>query len=171
MAHRLAVARETRRAVREVAEPLLVADRRAAVGAAAETVDALPAFGREERDDVVAGLHERHTRSDALDDTRTLVSEHAGCVPGRIRSGRRVQIRVAHTARREPDEHLALLRLGEVELLDDERSAELLEHGGADPHTTPLDGIGEPRLSVRAARMRQEPERRSSFPSPEYRPA
>ena len=40
---------------------------------------------------------------------------------------------MADTARRKADEHLALLRLGEVELLDDERLTELLEDCGADP--------------------------------------
>ena len=55
VAQRLAVAREPRRAVGEVAVPLLVADREAAVGAAAEAVDAPPALRREQRDHVVAG--------------------------------------------------------------------------------------------------------------------
>jgi hypothetical protein len=41
---------------------------------------------------------------------------------------------VADTARRESDECLALPRLREVELLDDERLTELLEDGGADLH-------------------------------------
>jgi hypothetical protein len=54
---------------------------------------------------------------------------------------------VADTARDEPDEHLPLPRLGEVELLDDERTPEVLEHGGTDLHAAPLDGIDEARLS------------------------
>ena len=45
---------------------------------------------------------------------------------------------MADAAGGEPDEHLAGLRLGEVDLLDDERAAELLEHGGADLHGASL---------------------------------
>ena len=41
---------------------------------------------------------------------------------------------MADAARGEPDERLARLRLGELDLLDGERLPELLEHGGADPH-------------------------------------
>ena len=47
-------AMQPRRPVREVAEPLLVADRDAAVRARAAAVDALAALGREQGDDVVA---------------------------------------------------------------------------------------------------------------------
>jgi hypothetical protein len=41
---------------------------------------------------------------------------------------------MADAAGDEPDEHLARLRLLQVELLDDERLAEFLEDGGADLH-------------------------------------
>jgi hypothetical protein len=41
---------------------------------------------------------------------------------------------VADTAGDEANEGLARLRLGKVELLDDQRLAELLEHRGADLH-------------------------------------
>ena len=97
-------------------------------------MDALAALGREERDDVVARRDERHARADALDDAGPLVPEHARRVAGRIGAGGRVEVGVAHAARREPDEHLAVLRLSEVELLDDERLPELLEDCGADLH-------------------------------------
>ena len=131
---RLAVAREPRGAVGEVAEALLVADRDAAVGAVAEAVDALPALGGEERDHVVAGRDERDAVTDALDDAGTLVAEHAGRVAGRVGAGGGVEVGVADAAGGEPDEHLARLRLGEIDLLDDERAAELLEDCGADLH-------------------------------------
>jgi hypothetical protein len=42
---------------------------------------------------------------------------------------------VAHTAGHESDESLAFPRLRELELLDDEGLAELLEDGGADLHS------------------------------------
>ena len=134
MPQRLAVAREARGAVGQVAEPLLVADRDAAVGAVAEAVDALPALGGEERDHVVAGRDERDAVTDALDDAGALVAEHAGRVAGRVGAGGGVEVGVADAAGGEPDEHLARLRLGEVDLLDDERAAELLENCCADFH-------------------------------------
>ncbi len=97
-------------------------------------MDALAALGREERDDVIARRDQLHARADALDDSRALVPQHARRVAGRIGTRGRVQIRVAHAAGCEPDEHLAVLRLGKIELLNDERLPELLEHGGADLH-------------------------------------
>jgi hypothetical protein len=41
---------------------------------------------------------------------------------------------MADAARNESDEHLARLRLCQVDLLDDERLTELLEDCGPDPH-------------------------------------
>ncbi len=77
-----------------------------------------------------------------LDDARALVTEHARRVPGRVGAGGRVQVGVADAAGDEPDEHLARPGLGELDVLDDERLAELLEHGGADLHR------GDPRGSA-----------------------
>ena len=57
VADRLAVARQARRAVGQVALVLLLADREAEVRARAQAVDALAALRREERDDVVARRH------------------------------------------------------------------------------------------------------------------
>ena len=59
VADRLAAARQARRAVGQVAEVLLLADRQADVRPRAAAVDALAALGREQRDDVVAGRDER----------------------------------------------------------------------------------------------------------------
>ena len=98
-------------------------------------MDALPALGSEQRHDVVADGERRDVGADALDHTGTLVPEHAWRVAARIHTGSRVEIRVTDTARAQADEDLSGLRLGKVELLDDERLAELLEHGGADPHS------------------------------------
>ena len=99
-----------------------------------QAVDALAALGREERDHVVARLDERHALADRLDDARALVAEHARRVAGRVGARGGVHVGVADAAGGEPDEHLARLRLGELDLLDDERLPELLEHCGADPH-------------------------------------
>ena len=148
VAQRLAVAREPRRAVGQVAEPLLVADREAAVGAVAEAVDARPALRREQRDHVVARGDERDALADPLDDTRALVAEHAGRVAGRVGAGSGVEVGVADAAGGEPDEHLAGLRLGEIDLLDDERAAELLEHRCANLHGASLSRAAKGEASA-----------------------
>ena len=134
MAQRLAVAEEARRAVGQVAGVLLVADRDAAVRPRAQAVDALAALGREQRDHVVARLHERHALADRLDDAGALVPEHARRVAGRVGARGGVHVGVADAARGQADERLARPGLGQVDLLHDERLPELLQHCGADPH-------------------------------------
>ena len=134
MADRLAVARQPRRAVGQVALVLLLADREAEVRAVAAAVDALAALRREQRHDVVARRDRRDVRADALDDACALVPEHGRRVAGRVGAGRRVEVGVADAARDEADEHLTRARLGELDLLHDERPAELLEHCGANLH-------------------------------------
>ena len=131
---RLVAAREARGAVGEVAETLLVADRDAAVGARAEAVDALAALGREQRDHAIARPHARDALADGLDDARALVSEHAGRVARRIGAARGVEVGMADAAGLQAHQHLARLGACELDVLDDERPAELLEHRGADPH-------------------------------------
>ena len=138
MAERLTVPRETRGAVGEVAEPLLVADRNAAVRAVAQAVDALPTLGREERDHVITGGDERDAVADTLDDTGTLVPEHARRIAGRVGAGSGVEVGMADAAGSEAHEHLARLRLGEIDLLDDERAPELLEDGCANSHAVSI---------------------------------
>ena len=134
MADRLAAAPEPGGAVGQVPAPLLVADRHAAVGARAPAVDALAALRREQRHDVVARADERDAVADALDHARALVAEHARRVAGRVGAGGGVQVGVADAAGDEAHEHLAGLRLREVDLLDDQRLAEFLEDCGADLH-------------------------------------
>ena len=68
------------------------------------------------------GRDERDAVADALDDAGALVAEHAGRVAGRVGAGGGVEVGVADAAGGEPDEHLARLRLGEIDLLDDERA-------------------------------------------------
>ena len=92
------------------------------------------ALRREQRHDVVARADQRDAVADALDDARALVPEHARRVAGRVGAGGGVEVGVADAAGDEAHEHLAGLRLLEVELLDDERLAEFLEDGGADLH-------------------------------------
>ena len=134
MADRLAASAETRRPVREVPLVLLLPDRKAEVRARIEAMDALAALRREERHDVIAGLDRGDTLGNALDDPGALVPEHGGRVAGRVRPRRGVEVGVADAARDEPHQHLAGLRLGEVDLLHDERLAERFQDRGADPH-------------------------------------
>ncbi len=130
----LAVAEEARRAVGKEALVLLVTNRQTEVRARAAAVDALAALRREERDDVIAGLDQRDVLTHGLDDSGTLVTEHRRRVAGGVGAGGRVEIGVTDATGNEPDEHLARLGLGEVELLDGQRPAELLEDSGADLH-------------------------------------
>ena len=110
VAQRLAVARQARGAVGQVALVLLLADREAQVRARAAAVDALAALRREQRHDVVAGRDERHVLPDALHDAGALVAEHARRVAGRVgaarrcrgRCGRRRRRRAARAPRRVP---------------------------------------------------------------------
>src|SRR4029077_20706373 len=80
--------------------------------------------------------------ADSLDDAGPLVPEDARGIAGRIGSRRGVEVGVADTAGREPDEHLSCLWLGELDLLDDEQLAELLQDCGADSHATSLSRDG-----------------------------
>src|SRR5205807_123310 len=131
---RLAVARQTRRSVGQVALVLLLADREAEVRAVVTAVHAVPALRREQRHHMVAGRDVLDAVADPLDDARTLVAEDGGGVTGRVGTGRRVEVGVADTAGDEPDQDLPGLGLGEVELLHLELRTELLEDGCADLH-------------------------------------
>ena len=107
------------------------------------------------------GPDERHALPHALDDAGALVAEDARRVPGRVGARGRVEVGVADAAGGEPDEHLAGLRLREVDLLDDERLPELLEHGGADPHA------GDPTRRRGAGRVRDTPSAHPFVPDDE----
>ena len=150
----IAAPAESRRAVREEAEPLLVADGDAAVRALAPAVDALPALRSEQRDDVVVLGDERDAVAYALHDAGALVAEDAGHVAAWIGPGRRVEIGMAHAARDQPYEHLACLRLVQLDVLDDERPSELLEHGCAYLHGSILGEPGRPEECVDRPRLR-----------------
>ena len=113
---------------------LLLADGEAEIGAVIAAVLALAALRREERDDVIAWRDVRHTVAHALDDTGAFMSQHGRRVTGGIGAGGRVEVGMTHAAGHEPHEHLALLRFGEVELLNHQRSTEFLEDGCPDLH-------------------------------------
>ena len=116
-------------------------------------MDALAAFGGEQRDDVIARSDEGHAVAHALHDTRALVSEHARHVAAGIRARGGVEIRVADAAGDEPDERLAGLWLGQLDVLDGQRPTELLEHGSAYLHVWILEPGGQEE-GVDRARLR-----------------
>src|SRR5207253_8837450 len=80
-------------------------------------------------DHVVLRLDALDAGADLLDDARALVAEHAGERHGEV-SGDGVQVAVAHTARAEPDEDLAVARVADGERLDRERLADGVQDGG-----------------------------------------
>ena len=93
-----------------------------------------PHSGREERDHAIAGAHAGDSLADVLDDAGALVAEHARRIARRIGAARGVEVGVADAAGLDAHEHLARLGACELDVLDDERLAELLEHRGADLH-------------------------------------
>src|SRR6185437_6134417 len=78
MVDRLALVAEARGAVGHHALALGGADRGAEVGFAREAAFALPAFGRVERDDMVARLHAGYAGADLADHARALMAEDRG---------------------------------------------------------------------------------------------
>jgi hypothetical protein len=131
---RVAVPPESRRPVGQVALVLLLADGQAEVRSLAAAVHTLAALRREERDDVIARGERRDVRADLLDHAGALVPENGRRVAGGVCARGRVEIGMAHPAGDEANERLARARLGELDLLHDERRAEFLEDGGADLH-------------------------------------
>ena len=89
------------------------------------------------------GATEVTSGADLLDDAGALVPEHRRRVAGRVGAGGGVEVRVADAAGDEANENLARPRLGEVDLLDDERPAELLENRSADLHGRSLAQRGD----------------------------
>jgi hypothetical protein len=108
-------------------------------------VGAFPALGREERHDLVAGRDGGDVRAQLFDDAGALMPEHGRCVAGRIGPGRGVEIGVADPAGRQADEHLAGLRLGEIDLLDLKRLTELLEDSSLDLQRRSFSLVGKRR--------------------------
>ena len=66
-----------------------------------------PAFGRVERDDVVARLDAGHARPDIDDDARALMAEDRRERPSGIGAGERELVGMADAGRLDLDQHLA----------------------------------------------------------------
>jgi hypothetical protein len=78
---------------------------------------------------VVAGRHPGHAGADLLDDARALVAEHHR-EPALDVALHHVQVGVAQPGVGVPDQDLALLGAAELELLDLQRLAGLVDDGG-----------------------------------------
>jgi hypothetical protein len=83
---------------------------------------------------VVTERNRAHSLADGLNDPGALVSEDGRCIARRVDPGCGVHVGVTHAAGYEPDQHLTRAGVGQVELLNDERRSELLQHRGAHLH-------------------------------------
>jgi hypothetical protein len=82
---------------------------------------------------VITRSHAGDTRADVLDHPGAFVTQHHGQPSGEV-ALHDVQVGVAQPGVGEPDEHLTLLRPGQVELLDLEGLADLVDDGGGGLH-------------------------------------
>jgi hypothetical protein len=97
-------------------------------------MDALATLGREQRDHVVARLDERYPFPDLGHDTGAFVAKHTRGVPAGVSTAGGVQIGMAYATSVYLDEHLPHLGGRQVDVLDNQRLAELLEDGGTHSH-------------------------------------
>ena len=108
-------------AVRHQALALRGADGGAQIGLARQAGRALAAFGRIERDDVVALLDRGDARADVDDDAGALMAEDRRKQAFRIGARQRELVGVADAGRLDLDQHLAVARTVEVDLHDLQR--------------------------------------------------
>ena len=106
-------------------------------------MQALATLRRKQRHDVVAPC-DATSAPTPLDDAGALVREEGRRVTGGVGARRCVQVGMADAARHEADEHFTCPRLGELDLLHDERPTELLEHRRANLHAL----VRKPALAV-----------------------
>ncbi len=142
----VAAAGEARRAVRHHALPLRGADRGAEIGLARQAGRALAAFGRVERDDVIALAHAGHAGADIDHDARALMAEDGGKEPLRIGAREGELVGVADAGRLDLDQNLARARAVEIDLHDLERLSGGDGDGGAGFHGHGSIGVGRARL-------------------------
>ena len=125
---------------------------------AGRAVAAGAAVGDERADHVVAGLDPGDARADLLDDPGALVAEHHR-QPGLEVAVRDVHVGVAQPGVGVADQHLAVLRAVEVEFLDLDRLAGLVDDCGLGLHHCPPRGLGLTYGSVKSRRSPGAPTR------------
>src|SRR5271157_4925953 len=117
----VAAAGEAGRAVGHHPLPLRGADRGAEIGLARQARGTLAAFGRVERNDVIALPDAGHARADVDHDSRPLMPEYGGKEPLRVGARQGELVSVADAGRLDLDENLARFRAVEIDLHDLER--------------------------------------------------
>src|SRR5690606_20564325 len=110
------------------------ADLLAQVGLGIEAVVALAAFGRVERDDVIADAERRHPRPDLDHDTGALMAEDGRERAFRVVARQGEGVGVADAGRLDLDQHLARLRPLELDRVDLQRLAGLERYRRAYVH-------------------------------------
>ncbi len=110
------------------------ANRGAEVGLARGATLALAAFGRVERNDVIALLQRAHAGPDIHDHARTLVPEDRRKQPFRVGARERVLVGVADPGGLHFDQYFARLRALKLHPLNTERLAGLERHRGTYVH-------------------------------------
>src|SRR5207342_2377210 len=110
------------------------ADRGAEIGLAAEARLTLAAFGRVERNHMVARLHAGYARPDFTHHACAFMAEDRGEDALAVESVERISIGVADTGRHDLDQHLARLWPFKVELDDLERLLRFESDSGAGLH-------------------------------------
>jgi hypothetical protein len=117
---------------------LLLPNRQAEVGTRVDTMDALPALGREEGDDVVAHRQRGDAPADRLDNAGALVAEHGRRIAGRVGAGGGVEVRMTDAASVQANQHLPAPRLRQLDLLHRQRLTELFQHSCTHLHRAKL---------------------------------
>src|SRR6516164_7335259 len=110
------------------------ADRGAKIGLLAQAAFALAAFGRVERDDMIARLHRVHARADLADDPGAFVAENGREDSLAVEAVERIGIRVTDARRLDLDQNFAGLRSFQIELDDFQRLLCFESDGGACLH-------------------------------------
>src|SRR5471030_970602 len=130
MQQRLAVEREARSAIRHQPLALRDADLLAVIGLAREAKLAFAAFGRVQRNHVVAYFQRRHAGTDFLDNAAALVAKDHRKQSLRIGAGQGERIGVAYPGRDDAHEYFTDLGSSDIDLLDRKRLASFPGDGG-----------------------------------------
>ncbi len=112
---------------------------------------ALPAFGRVERNDVVADLDGSYAGADLADDPCAFMAENGGELALGIEAGERVGVGVADAGRHHLDEHFARLWSPDLDRFDRQRLVGFPGDGGARTHVGSSSGSAR-RLQAPATR-------------------
>ncbi|KAG5729879.1 S-(hydroxymethyl)glutathione dehydrogenase, partial [Termitomyces sp. T112] len=143
--------REAGRAVGHQALALRRADRGAQVGLAREAAFALAAFGRVERDHMVAGDNTGDARAHFAHDACALMTQNAGEDTFRIKAIERVGIGMANAGCHDLHQNLTGTRAFKINLHDFQRGLGGKGNGGAGLHPSAATALGLSRSHMSRA--------------------